>query len=418
MFDWDKWQEILYVLSKNKLRTILTAFGVMWGIFMLIIMLASGKGLQNSAMGDLGDFSTNSAFIWTRNTTEPYKGFKRGRRWNFTNEDMEKLKDKIPEIETLAPRLQAWGGDGENNVVRGLKTGAFNINGDSPEYREIDPCTIVVGRFINQTDLDDRRKIAVIGQRVQEVLFEKDEDPLGKYIRISGVYFQVVGVFEPNNNVNIGGDKLQTIYIPFTTLQKTYNFGNVVHYFSVTAEKGVPVSQVESRCMELLAEWHSISPEDDHAFGHFNLEDQFTKMSMLFLGIQVLIWIVGSGSLIAGVIGVSNIMLIVVKERTKEIGIQRAIGATPRKVISQILTESVFLTSMAGSLGLIVGVWLIELFNKATEGADMEMFKNPDVNFKVAIAAVIILVMAGTLAGFIPAKRAVSIKPIDALRHE
>lgn len=420
MFDYNKWQEIFHVLQQNKLRTALTGFGVMWGIFMLIIMLASGKGLQNAALGDLGEFATNSAFIWTQSTTKPYKGFQRGRYWNFTNEDIKNLKQRVPEIGVIAPRLNAWGGSGANNVVRGLRTGSFNINGDAPEYRLIDPCKMTSGRFINDSDIEVKRKVVVIGQRVREVLFEKDEEPVGQYIRIQGVYFMVVGVFESTNGVNIGGDKKETVYMPYTTLQKTYNYGNVVHYFSVTGKDGVPVSQVEEKCMKLLAEWHSVDPTDLRAFGHFNLEEQFNRMSMLFMGIQMLIWIVGTGSLIAGAIGVSNIMLITVNERTREIGIQRAIGATPIKVISQIVTESVFLTSMAGAIGLVGGVWLVEIVGSilANSGDDSMIFKNPSVDFSIAITALIILVAAGTLAGLIPAKRAVSIKPIDALRHE
>lgn len=420
MFDIDRWQEIYAALKSNKLRTFLTAFGVFWGIFMLIIMLGSGKGLENSVFEDMGDFATNSAFIWARKTTMPYKGFTRGRRYNFTNDDMEALKDNIPEIDILAPRLQGWGGDGENNVTHGLKTGAFTIQGDYPEINKIDPNKILAGRFINYKDIEQSRKVCAIGTRVKEVLFEEDEEAIGKYIRVKGIYFQVVGVIAPISKINIGGQKDQTIYLPFTSLQKAYNFGDVVHYFSVTAKENIPVSVVDEKCRTLLKERHHIHPEDDQAVGGFNMEEEFKKMRGLFTGISVLIWIVGTGTLMAGVIGVSNIMLIIVKERTKEIGVQRAIGATPARIISQIIMESVVLTAVAGYIGLVVGVGLIELINIALEssGSDGEFFRHPSVDFGIAMTALGILVVSGAFAGLIPAQRAISIKPIDALRDE
>jgi len=420
MFDIDRWQEIYAALKSNKLRTFLTAFGVFWGIFMLIIMLGSGKGLENSVFEDMGDFATTSAFIWARKTTMPYKGFTRGRRYNFTNDDMKALKDNIPEIDLLAPRLQGWGGDGENNVTHGLKTGAFTIQGDYPEIDKIDPNKILAGRFINYKDIEQSRKVCAIGTRVKEVLFEEDEDAIGKYIRVKGIYFQVVGVIAPISKINIGGQKDQTIYLPFTSLQKAYNFGDVVHYFSVTAKENIPVSVVDKKCRTLLKERHHIHPEDDQAVGGFNMEEEFKKMRGLFTGISVLIWIVGTGTLVAGVIGVSNIMLIIVKERTKEIGVQRAIGATPARIISQIIMESVVLTAVAGYIGLVVGVGLIELINIALEssGSDMAFFRHPSVDFGIAMTALGILVVSGAFAGLIPAQRAISIKPIDALRDE
>ncbi len=420
MIDLDKWQEIIAVLRKNKLRTFLTAFGVFWGIFMLIIMLGSGNGLENGVTEGFGDFATNSAFIWTRSTTVPYKGFPRGRYWLFTNDDMIALQQQIKEIEYLAPRLQGWGSDA-NNVVRGEKSGAFSINGDYPAYNKIDPCTIIKGRFINDLDIQQKRKVAVIGDRVYKILFEPDEEAIGEYIKIKGVYFQVVGIFKPGSEAMGNGDEKQkTIYLPFTTLQQTYNFGDKVHYFSVTAQPGIPVSVVEEKAIAFLKKLNDIAPDDENAVGHFNVENEFNQMDGLFTGIAGLIWIVGIGTLLAGVIGVSNIMLIVVKERTKEIGIKRAIGATPMNIIKQIITESVFLTTLAGYTGLVIGVGIVELVDYflVKSGSQPEMFKNPEVDFNIAVTALIILIFAGAIAGFIPAKRALSIKPIEALRAE
>jgi putative ABC transport system permease protein len=422
MFDRDRWQEIFHTLKKNKLRTFLTAFGVFWGIFMLIIMLGSGKGLENGVTSGMGSFATNSMFMWTQRTTMPYKGFPRGRSFMFNNDDIKALRDNIPEIKYLAPRLQGWSsGDGTNNTFRKDKTGAFSILGDYPDWNKIDPNEMLKGRFINDIDIEEKRKVAVIGTRVEELLFEPDENPIGEYIRIQGVYFQVVGVFRPlNTNISFGGEKEQSIYIPFTTLQKTYNYGNMVGWFSITSDDEVPVSVVEDKAIKLMMLRHSVHPDDNEAIGHFNLENEFNQMTGLFNGIAGLIWIVGIGTLLAGVIGISNIMLVIVKERTQEIGIQRALGATPMNVISQIITESVILTSVAGYLGLVAGVALVEGINFALEnmGTESEMFKRPEVDFQVAITALTILIITGALAGLVPARRAVRIKPIDALRDE
>jgi len=421
MFDLDKWQEIFSAIKKNKMRTFLTAFGVFWGIFMLIIMLGSGNGLQNGVTRGFGDFATNSIFVWTRNTTEPYKGLPRGRRWNFRNADIQALRNNISELEYIAPRIQAWGSEGANNVVRNQNTGAFFIYGDYPEWNLIDPVEMVSGRFLNHSDIDQTRKVAVIGTRVSEVLFEPDEDPIGQYIKIQDVFFQVIGVFKPRSTeVNFGGDKTQSIHIPFTTLQRVYNYGDIVGWFAFTSQPDVPVSQVENKAISLLKRRHTISPDDTQAVGFFNMEEQYKKMMGLFMGINVLIWIVGTGTLFAGVIGISNIMLVIVKERTREIGIQRAIGASPFKIVSQIITESVFLTTLAGYIGLVLGVALVELINFALtqSGGEGNMIHNPQVDFNVAINALIILVVSGAIAGFIPARKAISIKPIDALRYE
>ncbi|MFC2106976.1 ABC transporter permease [Bacteroidota bacterium] len=420
IFDIDKWREIFDTLKKNKLRTFFTAFGVFWGIFMLVIMLGSGNGLENGVNHDMGDMATNSMFMWTQQTSIPYKGFPRGRHFNFKNGDTQALKDNIPEIQYIAPRIQGWTRGGGNNVIRGERTGSFRIQGDYPEYNLIDPVEILDGRFVNYNDIKDNRKVCVIGRRVRNEMFKPEENPIGEYLRINGVYFKVVGLFKTKKGDQRAEHEEQVVFIPFTTLQRTYNYGDVVGWYSITAEKNVPVSLVEEKAKKLLRERHSISPDDDRAIGSFNVEEEFQKMTKLFAGINGLIWIVGIGTLLAGVIGVSNIMLIIVKERTKEIGIQRAIGASPLNIISQIIIESVFLTALAGYIGLVLGVGLIELINYFLEqsGGGTGMFTNPEIDFTVALRALLILVISGIFAGFIPARRAVSIKPIDALRDE
>jgi putative ABC transport system permease protein len=420
MFDRDRWTEVYMALKSNKLRTFLTAFGVFWGIFMLIIMLGSGKGLENGVYYGMGDFATNSVFIWTQPTSKPYKGYKQGRRYHFTNQDTKAILDNIPEVKLLAPRIQARGGDGDNNVIRGIKTGAFSILGDVPDVNLIDPVTITDGRFLNQVDINDTRKVAVIGDRVIKVLFEKDEDPIGEYIKLNGVFFQVVGTFKSMHNQGWGEWQDQCVFIPFTTLQKTYNYGTRVGHYSITSKDEYTATFVEEKVKALLKRRHSVHPDDDRAIGSENIEKEFIQINNLFLGIAGLIWIVGIGTLIAGIIGVSNIMLFIVKKRTKEIGIQRALGASPSMIISSILTESVVLTAIAGWFGLVFGVIVLELLNKALEsgGGDNSMFTNPEVDFNVAMIALGILIFAGIFAGIIPAKRAMEVRPIEAIRDE
>jgi putative ABC transport system permease protein len=419
MFDIDLWSEIISALKKNRMRSFMTAFGVFWGIFMLIIMSGAGKALENGVMDGVRAFATNSAFFWTERTSVPYAGFQRGRRWEYDNSDIQYLRDNVKEIEYLSPRLFGFQQNG-NNTIRGERTGAFNVYGDYPDYFKIDRWTPIKGRLINEIDILQERKVCNIGERVVELMFAKDENPIGEYIKVSGVYFQVVGVIHAETRINIGGGKKEeTIIIPFSTMQTAYNYGDIVHFFSVTSQKGYKVSDLEEKLKKILKDRHKIAQEDLQAIGSFNIEKEFVKFSALFLGIQVLTWIVGIGTLLAGVIGVSNIMLVIIKERTQEIGIQRAIGATPAVIIKHIVAESVFLTVMAGYIGLSLGVGVLEILNRILQsGGDEMFFRNPEVNLTMALSALGVLVIAGIIAGLIPAKRAISIKPIDAIRDE
>ena len=420
MFDLDRWQEIYHVLRKNKLRTFLTAFGVFWGIFMLVIMMGSGDGLKNGVSQNFGDMATNSVFIWAQQTSVPYKGFTRGRRFEYENADVRALVEAIPEIKYLAPRTNVGGYNGASNVIRGLKSGSFQIFGDYPVFDSIDPVNLLQGRFINDLDIKEKRKVVVIGLRVKELLFATNENPINQYIQINGVYFNVVGLFKSKRTGEAAGGDNQRIHMPFTTCQKTFNMGDAIGFFNITSKDGIPVAIVEEKAIKILKKRHSIAPSDDAAIGHFNLEVEYNKMNGLFLGIRILVWIVGIGTLLAGVIGVSNIMLVVVKERTREIGIQRALGATPWIIISQIITEAVVLTTFSGYFGLTAGVGLLELIDYllGKTGANTDMFLHPGIDFNVAVTALTILVVAGAVAGMIPARKAVSVKPIDALRYE
>jgi putative ABC transport system permease protein len=420
MFDRDRWQEIYHTLSRNKLRTFLTAFGVFWGIFMLVIMLGSGNGLRNGVNKDFADIATNSFFTWTQRTSMPYKGFKQGRRFNYNNADVVAVKENIHNAEIVAPRNQLGNYGGANNVNYGLKTGSFSVYGDYPEIFLIQSFKIAEGRKLNPYDQEQKRKVAVIGKRVKEVLFTPGEDVLGKNIEISGVFFQVVGVFKSSGSGDRGEEDESSIFVPFSTFQSAFNYGDVVGWFAITAKKGIPVSQVEDQVMSLLRERHSVHPDDKQALGHWNMEEEYNKINGLFSGIEWLIWIVGIGTLLAGVIGVSNIMLIIIKERTMEIGIRRAIGAPPVDIARQIILESIVLTAIAGYFGLVCGVGILEAVASAMGGSEggSGMFANPTIDLYVALKSLAILTVAGAMAGLIPAYRAIKIKPIEALRSE
>ena len=415
IFDINRWQEIWFTITHNKSRSFLTAFGVFWGMFMLVVMVGAGVALQRGMSANIEGFATNSCFFWTESTTEPFKGFKKGRNWTIVNEDLPILIQKVPELQYMAPVL--FGGNSANNTSRKDKSGTFNIKGNYPSYNQIVESKMIFGRYINDIDMSERRKVCVIGERVYEVLFNKAENPVGKNIQVNGIYFQVIGVARNKSTVNIGGKAEESVILPFSTMQQAFNQGNRVHFIAATAQPGIKVKVIEDKISEILRTQHDISPTDKAALTAMNIEDQFTMFLYLGLGIGFLIWFVGMGTLIAGGIGVSNIMLVTVRERTKEIGIRRALGATPRNIITQILTESIVLTIIAGISGLMLGVGLLQLVGYALSQGD-QFFKDPQISFSVGIAAFFILLVIGTFAGFIPANRAMSIKPIEAIREE
>jgi putative ABC transport system permease protein len=415
MFDLDRWQEIWLTITHNKSRSVLTAFGVFWGMFMLVAMVGAGIALQRGMSSQIEGFATNSCFVWAQQTSEPYKGFKKGRNWNMENADISLLINKIPEIQYLAPVL--FGGRKTNNVTRNDKAGTYNVKGNYPSYNRIDESKMIQGRYVNDIDIAEKRKVCVIGERVYEVLFPKKDDAIGKSIQVNGIYFQVIGVARHTSSVNIGGNAEETVVLPFSTMQQAFNQGNIIHFMAVTAQPGIKVKVIEDKIHTVLQAKHNISPDDKKAVGGFNIEDEFNMFLYLGIGIAAMIWIVGLGTLFAGAIGVSNIMLVTVRERTKEIGIRRALGATPRNIIQQILCESIVLTLIAGIAGLMFGVGLLSLVGMALSQGD-QFFKDPQISFGVAIASLIILLVIGTFAGFIPANRAMNIKPIEAIREE
>jgi len=417
MFDSDRFHEIWVTITRNKARSFLTGFGVFWGIFMLMIMLGAGTGLQRGMLEQLEGFATNSCFMGAGTTSQPFRGLQRGRSWNIRNRDVEILRNSVPGLDCLSPML--FGGRSTNNIVYNDNFGTFQVKGVFANYSEIERQTVERGRFINELDNLEERKICVIGNKVYEELFPTKENPIGCYVRIWGIYFQVVGVVYGVSNISLGGRSAESVFMPFKTLQKVINQGDVIHLLGATAKPNVPVSKVEEKMKEIKKANNNISPADEQAIWSINLENQFNIFNYLFIGIALVIWIVGSGTLIAGIIGVSNIMVVTVKERTKEIGIRRALGAKPRTIIGQIMWESFVLTAIAGILGLCSGVLCLYLADTYwLQNAENMFISNPIVSFTTAVSSTVILLFFGLLAGLIPAARAMQIKAIDAIQEE
>ena len=419
IFDRDTWQEIFGSIRKNKVRTIITVIGVLWGIFIYIALSGSANGLDNGFEREFENIAMNSMFVWAQSTSIPYEGFKTGRNPQLKLKDAQTLRNNIPEIQFIAPRnvRGVFDGSSGSQIVRGTKSGTYNIYGDFPEYTRIATKKIYdKGRFINQSDIDNARKVCVIGERTQKELFEEDEEPVGKFVRIDDIYFQVIGVHKyiQGGGFESDGD----VFIPFATFKKLYNTGENVKWFTIAAYDDADVIQVEKDVKQTLKRIHRVSPKDERAFGSFNLGEVFNRIMGFARGMTFLSLIVGIATIIAGVIGIGNILLISVKERTKELGVRRALGATPSEVRMQIILESVFLTVIAGIFGIVLGAFVLAGINAGTANLEDFPYTNPTVPVSFVLGALAIMVTLGTLIGLIPAQRAVSIKPIDALREE
>ncbi|MCL7763835.1 ABC transporter permease [Polaribacter sp. Z014] len=403
LFEKDTWQEIYGSIRKNKGRTAITIFGAFWGILLLVGLLGAAKGIENSFNGMFGDFATNSVFMSGSKTSMPFKGFQEGRQINLTLSDVDKIRTEVDGIQFVVPR-NATGGQ----VIHGLKTGNFTVFGDFPLIDQVQKKNLIEGRFINQSDMDENKKICVISEGVYKELYDKNEESIGTYLKVSGINYKVVGVytagrFEGKNNV----------HIPFSTFKLVYNKGDKFEWMVVTGKDGVDIVQLEADVKLLLKNLHKINPDDNRAFRGFNLGERIKQVTGFLTGMQFLTWFVGIATLIAGVFAIGNILLITVKERTKEIGIRRALGATPNKVRQQIILESLFLTLLAGSLGIIGGGLILMLLDNF-----VDFLVNPTVDIPIVLIAYTVLVVLGTLIGFIPAYMATIVKPIDALREE
>ena len=414
--DIDSYREIIDTLTRNKSRSFLTGFGVFWGVFMLVVLMGGGQGLKEMLYKNFDGFAQNTVIVGAEQTTKPYKGFRKGRWWTMEYKDIERLKQKVPELNAAAPILFSGWGSG-NTAYYGDQKTTPRIQGTVPELTEIIAPKMYYGRYLNEMDIQEHRKVCVIGKKVYKDLFKEGGDPCGKKIRIDSTYYEVVGVDYSSGNISIGGRSEEKVTIPITMMQAAFNRGNAIDIIAATGRQGVIMSKITPRIRETIARAHYVDPTDEQGVFVFNTELMFQMINNLFKGVNVLIWLIGLGTLLAGAIGVSNIMMVTVRERTTEIGIRRAIGATPKMILSQIISESIVLTLVAGMSGILFGVMILQM---------LEMYNTEDgiiethfqVGFWTAIFCAVVVSSLGVLAGLAPAARAMSIKPVDAMRDE
>lgn len=413
--DLDTWEEIFVTITRNKTRSLLTAFGVFWGIFMLVALMGGGNGLKGFMTSNFDGFASNACFIWPQRTSKPYKGFRKGRWWSLEINDIERVRQNVPGADVITPLTSYWG----RTALFEERKSTCVIKGLYPDYNYIERQVIGRGRFINDIDILEARKVCVIGSRVYEELFRKGDDPIGRYIRIDGVYYSIIGVNVYEGNASINGEASESVVIPYTTMQQTYNLGRYIDIMCITAKPGVKVSELQNDLEAVLKRSHLIDPDDKQAVMFMNTEAMFSMVDNLMTGINWLILFVGVGTLLAGAIGVSNIMMVTVKERTTEIGIRRAIGAQPKDILQQVLSESMVLTTIAGLMGVSFAVLVLQgvefMVNADASHGNPIIFQ---ISFWTAIGATTLLIVLGMLAGLAPAFRAMAIKPIEAIRDE
>ena len=414
--DLDSYREILDTLSRNKARSFLTGFGVFWGVFMLIALIGGGQGLKEMLEKNFEGCAQNTVIVWTQQTSKAYKGFRKGRWWSMDYKDITRLRQRVPELDVVAPVLfSPWGRS--NTAYYGDQKTTPRIQGVTPDYAQVVTPKLFYGRYINEVDMKEHRKVCVIGKKIYKELFKEGGDPCGKSIRIDSTYYEVIGVDYSSTSMNINGRSEQKVTLPMTLMQQTYNRGNEVDMIVATGREGVVMSKLSDRIRESVTMAHYVDPTDEQGAMVFNTEVLFQMLDNLFRGVNFLIWLVGLGTLLAGAIGVSNIMMVTVRERTTEIGIRRAIGATPRMILSQIISESIVLTLVAGMSGILFGVLILQMLElgNTEDGIVAAHFQ---VGFWTAIFAAFAVSTMGILAGLAPAARAMSIKPVDAMRDE
>lgn len=406
--DRDGFREILDSLTRNRSRTLLTGFGVFWGLFMLLAMLGGGKGLRYMLMKNFEGFATNTVLIIEGETSKPYKGLKEGRKWSLDYTDLERLRQMVPEIDVVTPMIGRWG----QTVVFGDHNASCSVKGVKADYVNIETPKLKYGRFINETDVMQERKVCVIGRKIYETLFPGGGDPCGEYVKAGPVYFQIIGVDTNAGNISLNGTADEAVWIPLSVATKLFHTGDKVDIICYTGKPGVQMSTLDKKVTNILARNHSFDPTDPKALMLLNTEQLFAVVDNLFKGLNFLIWLVGLGTLLAGVIGVSNIMMVTVRERTIEIGIRRAIGATPKDILSQVMLESMLLTLVAGMSGIVFSVFVLGIADKL----------KPEVGFQIdfwtAILSALLLALLGVIAGLAPAMRAMNVKPVDAMRDE
>ena len=412
--DIDSYREVLDTLTRNKSRSFLTGFGVFWGVFMLVALMGGGQGLKELLQQNFAGFATNSAMVWAQPTSKAYKGFRKGRYWHMDYKDVARIRQSVPELDVVTPVLFSNGG----TAYYGDRKATIGVTGAMPDFQRINEPKLYYGRYIDEADIKDHRKVCVIQKKTYKELFPGGGDPCGKRIRIDNIYYQIVGVdYNMAEGISLSGEAGTGVILPLTFMQQAYNRGNAVDMIAVTGHKGVVMSGLTDRIRETVARAHTVDPTDEQGAMVFNTEVLFQLLDNLFKGVNFLIWLVGLGTLFAGAIGVSNIMMVTVRERTTEIGIRRAIGATPKIILSQIISESIVLTLVAGMSGILFGVLILQMLELANT-EDGILAAHFQVGFWTALFAAIVIAAMGVFAGLAPAARAMSIKPVDAMRDE
>lgn len=412
--DIDSYKEIIETITRNKTRSFLTGFGVFWGIFMLVVLLGGGRGMKDALSNNFEGFATNTAILFPQPTTMAYHGFRKGRTWGLVYSDVNRLKDQIPQLDVVSPMLSRWG----VTAYRDDRKSSCTFKGTMPDQARVETPKLQFGRYINAMDIAQGRKVCVIGKKVYKNLFPGGSDPCGQRIRIDSAYYQVVGVDYASGNVQINGSAEESVTVPFTLMQQAYNRGDSIDLVSMTARQGVSMKSVVPQIREVIGRAHNVSPKDEKSLMVINTELMFSMVDSLFNGVNFLVWLVGIGTLLAGAIGVSNIMMVTVRERTVEIGIRRAIGATPKMILTQIISESMLLTIVAGMMGIIFAVLILQMLQMGAGTEDGMVTAHYQVQFWTAVGALALLTVLGVFAGLAPAARAMKIKPVDAMREE
>lgn len=406
--DWDTYREITMALKRNRRRTLLTGFGVFWGIFMLLFLLGGGNGLKSLLASNFEGFATNTTVMVSDRTTMPYQGLSKGRYWNLTYKDVDRLKVMMPELDVVTPTITAY----SSGIQYAEGSTQGTVKGVFADYVKVETPKLKYGRYINETDVLQERKVCVIGERIYNALFPEGGDPCGERIKVGAVYYQIVGVDVSAGNISLNGSADQSVIIPLSVARKIFRRGENVDIICITAGSGVSLSEHEDKLRGIIAREHKFDPADKQALQILYTEELFSVVDNLFKGVNFLILLIGLGTILAGAIGVSNIMMVTVKERTTEIGIRRAIGATPRDILFQIIMESVILTAVAGMSGIVFSVLVLGIMDMVNPAAGFL------ISFWTAVLSALLLTLMGVLAGLAPASRAMNIKPVEAMRDE
>lgn len=399
---------------RNKTRTFLTGFGIFWGVAMLAMLTGGARGGEDMLRRNFAGFATNSAGMIASTTTMPYNGYQKGRRWQMDLTDVALMKEAFPELEAVVPVFQSWG----RTIRHGKNTFSGQLMGVGPDYTKLLMPKLYAGRFINEADVLGERRVAIVGKKVANQLFPGDDAPMGKVVEVAGTAYSVVGVAGDVSEMRLNGSLDESVVVPSSTYRRANGYGENVDFVMVTASPKGDLTELLPKMQSVIYRRHSIHPDDTGAMWTINIAEMFEQVDTLFTGVDLLAWFIGLSTLLAGIIGIGNIMWVIVKERTQEIGIRRAIGATPRDIIIQVLSEGMVLTLVAGLGGICFATVVLGVMQNLTNPADAVAEARFQMSFTTGITILGLFVLLGTLAGLIPSIKAMKIKPIEALNDK